>query len=61
VIVAMSHLSFILTAWIVSAAAIAAYCARLVQRGRRLTRAVPAEHRRWMTSTAEAEAGAKRR
>jgi hypothetical protein len=59
VIVAMSHLSFILTAWIVSAAAVAAYCARLVQRGRKLTRAVPADRRRWMTS--DSEPGAKRR
>ena len=47
---AMSHVSYILTAWIVSVLAIGAYCARLVQRGRRLSRAVPAEHRRWMTS-----------
>jgi hypothetical protein len=47
---AMTHLSFILTAWIVSAVAIGAYCARLVQRGRRLSRAVPTDHRRWMTT-----------
>jgi hypothetical protein len=46
----MTHASYILTAWIVAAVAVAAYCARLVQRGRRLTRAVPSEHRRWMTS-----------
>jgi hypothetical protein len=58
VIVAMSHLSFILTAWVVSAAAVAAYCVRLVQRGRKLTRAVPADRRRWMTSD---DAGATRR
>ena len=47
---AMTHASYILTAWIVATVAVAAYCARLVQRGRRLTRAVPAERRRWMTS-----------
>ena len=35
----MTHLSYILAAWIVSALAIAAYCARLMQRGRRLSRA----------------------
>jgi hypothetical protein len=33
---AMTHLSYILVAWIVSALAVAAYCARLVHRGRRL-------------------------
>ena len=49
---AMTHLSYILVAWIVSALAVAAYCARLVQRGRRLSRAVPAERRRWMTTDA---------
>ena len=47
---AMTHASYILTAWIVSVLAIGAYCARLVQRGRQLSRSVPAEHRRWMTS-----------
>jgi hypothetical protein len=47
---AMTHLSYILSAWIVSALAIAAYCARLMQRGRRLSRAVPPEHRRWISS-----------
>jgi hypothetical protein len=47
---AMTHASYIFTAWIVSVLAIGAYCGRLVQRGRRLSRAVPAEHRRWMTS-----------
>jgi hypothetical protein len=56
---AMTHLSFILTAWIVSAVAIGAYCARLVQRGRRLSRAVPAGNRRWMTT--DASDGANRR
>jgi hypothetical protein len=55
----MTHASYILTAWIVAAVVIAAYCARLVQRGRRLTRAVPSEHRRWMTS--ETEDGSARR
>jgi hypothetical protein len=49
---AMTHLSYILVAWIVSALAVAAYCARLVQRGRRLSRAVPTERQRWMTTDA---------
>jgi hypothetical protein len=49
---AMTHLSYILVAWIVSVVAVAGYCARLVQRGRRLSRAVPAERRRWMTTNA---------
>jgi hypothetical protein len=37
---------------------VAAYCVRLVQRGRKLTRAVPADRRRWMTCD---DAGATRR
>lgn len=49
---AMTHLSYILAAWITSAIAIAAYGARLVQRGRQLSRSVPAERRRWMTTDA---------
>ena len=49
---AMTHLNFILSAWLVSALVVAAYCARLVQRGRRLTKAIPAERRRWMTTDA---------
>jgi len=49
---AMSHVSYILSAWIVSALAVALYCARLVQRGRRLTKSVPPERRRWMTTDA---------
>jgi hypothetical protein len=47
----MTHLNYILTAWIVSAVAIALYSARVVQRGRRLARSVPAARRRWMTTT----------
>jgi hypothetical protein len=50
---AMTHLSSILTAWLVSSAVVGAYCVRLVQRGRRLSRAVPAEKRRWMTADNE--------
>ena len=50
---ALTHAGYILSAWIVSALVVAAYCARLVQRGRRLTRAVPPERRRWMTTDAQ--------
>lgn len=46
----MTHSSYILTAWLVSAGAIALYCARLVQRGRQLTRLVAPERRRWIDS-----------
>lgn len=46
----MSHASYILTAWLVSGASVALYCARLVQRGRRLSRAVSPERRRWIDS-----------
>lgn len=50
----MSHTSYILTAWLVSAAGVALYCGRLVQRGRRLTRLVAPDRRRWMESDAAA-------
>ncbi|HEV8296305.1 MAG TPA: hypothetical protein VGQ20_03380 [Acidimicrobiales bacterium] len=46
----MTHAGFIFTAWGVSLAAIAAYCARLVWRGRTLMRRVPEDRRRWMTT-----------
>jgi hypothetical protein len=46
----MTHASYILTAWIVSCLAVGLYCLMLVQRGRRLTRSVAPERRRWMAS-----------
>jgi hypothetical protein len=46
----VSHPSYILVAWIVSSLAVALYCLWLVQRGRRLTRSVAPERRRWMSS-----------
>lgn len=49
----MTHTSYILTAWLVSAGAVALYCARLVQRGRHLSRLVPPGRRRWMESDAD--------
>jgi hypothetical protein len=48
----MTHTSYILTAWLVSAGGVALYCARLVQRGRQLSRVVPPERRRWIDSDA---------
>jgi hypothetical protein len=50
VTLAMTHLSSILTAWIVSSVIVGAFCLRVVQRGRRLTRSVPPRQRRWMTA-----------
>jgi hypothetical protein len=46
----MTHAGYILSAWIVSAGAVAAYCARVLQRGRRLSRDVAPDRRRWMTT-----------
>ncbi len=39
---------FILGAWAVSAAAIGGYAIAVLRRGRRLSRQVPPESRRWM-------------
>ena len=52
----MSHPAYILVAWLVPSLAITLYCLMLVQRGRRLTRSVAPERRRWMSS----DAGARR-
>lgn len=46
----MTHLGYLLVGWGVSLGAGALYAARLLLRGRRLSAAVPAERRRWMTS-----------
>jgi heme exporter protein D len=56
----MSHSGYILTAWGVSSAAIVAYCVRVLQRGRSLSRLVPRERRRWMTAERAETQRAKR-
>lgn len=49
----MSHLGYLLAGWGVTLGAGAAYAARLVVRGRRLTARAPLQRRRWMTSQDE--------
>jgi heme exporter protein D len=44
----MDDAVFVLSAWGVTAAAIALYALRVLGRGRRLSRRVPEERRRWM-------------
>jgi heme exporter protein CcmD len=44
----MDDAVFVLSAWGISAAALALYAARVLSRGRRLSRRVPEERRRWM-------------
>jgi hypothetical protein len=46
-VVATSGWFFVGAGWTVSAAALLGYAAMVVARGRRLSRAVPAEERRW--------------
>jgi hypothetical protein len=46
----MTHGGFVIAAWAISAAVLVLYSARLVLRGRALTKAVEPEHRRWIDS-----------
>jgi hypothetical protein len=46
----MTHAGFVFSAWGVSFAAIGGYCLRLIVRGRSVSRAVPEDRRRWMTT-----------
>jgi hypothetical protein len=43
----VSHLPYILVGWGIVLAALGGYAARLVIRGRQLSRQVPPERRRW--------------
>jgi hypothetical protein len=45
--IAMTHAAFVLGGWGLAAAAIGGYALVLVGRGRRLSRRVPPEDRRW--------------
>jgi heme exporter protein CcmD len=44
----MSTTAYIATAWIATFLSVAAYAAMVVRRGRRLSRQVPPEERRWL-------------
>lgn len=46
----MNHAGFIFAAWGIVAVVLALYSARLVLRGRALTKAVEPAHRRWIDS-----------
>lgn len=46
----MNGLGYIIASWVLVIGAVAAYAVRLVQRGRTLTRRVPTERRRWMST-----------
>lgn len=43
-----NHWPFIVGAWAVTAAAVGTYAAVILRRGKRLSRRVPPEERRWM-------------
>lgn len=50
----MTHLGYLLAGWGVSLGCGVLYAIRLILRGRRLSAAVPAGRRRWMTSNDKA-------
>jgi hypothetical protein len=45
---------YIIASWALVSGSAAIYAVRLVQRGRAMTRGVPAERRRWMSTEADA-------
>ncbi len=46
----MTHLGYLVAGWSIGLGAIAAYATSLVVRGRRLSRHVAPDRRRWMSS-----------
>jgi CcmD family protein len=48
VIASVDHWNYILGAWAVTVVVIGGYAIALIRRGRRLSREVPPESRRWM-------------
>lgn len=44
----MSTTAYIITSWVVTVGVVVAYAGWVVLRGRKLSRAVPPERRRWM-------------
>ncbi|HEY8524492.1 MAG TPA: hypothetical protein VIL48_05995 [Acidimicrobiales bacterium] len=44
---AMTHAGYIAAGWLGTAAVVGGYAVHLLRRGRRLSRQVPAEERRW--------------
>jgi hypothetical protein len=50
----VNGLGYIIASWVLVLGSIAAYSARLLQRGRALTRRVPPERQRWMSAKDDA-------
>ena len=50
----MNGAGYIITSWALVCGSVAVYAVRLVQRGRTMTRRVPAARRRWMNSDGDA-------
>ncbi len=46
----MNGLGYIIAAWVLVIGSVAVYALSLVQRGRFVTRSVPRERRRWMST-----------
>ncbi len=46
-LVAMTHAGYVAAGWLATAALVGGYALTLVRRGRRLSRQVPGEERRW--------------
>jgi hypothetical protein len=50
----VNGIGYIIAAWTLVSGAIALYALRLIQRGRTLSRRVPDERRRWMSTEGDA-------
>lgn len=50
----MNGAGYIIVSWVLVIGSVAAYAARLVQRGRTMTRRVPPGRRRWMSTDGDA-------
>lgn len=46
----MTHAGYIAAGWLVSVLSVATYALVVLLRGRKLSRSVPSERRRWLTS-----------
>ncbi len=49
-------MSYVIAGWIVGVGSISAYALRLAVQGRRLSKLVPADRQRWMTTDEDAPA-----
>ncbi len=48
--IAMTHTGYLVAGWSIGLGGMAVYAVSLILRGRRLSRHVPANRRRWMTA-----------